>query len=103
MGKPAFMDLGSLTGTGAGTAFDVSHLESINCLIGGTFVGTVAIEVSFDAGANFVPLPSPLAAATAPVVSAVGVRCQQIRANCTAFTSGTIEVKASGEDEDQKS
>lgn len=100
MGKPNFLDLGSLTGTGAGTAFDISHLESIACLIGGTFVGTVDIEVSFDAGTTFVALPSPLGGATAPVVGDVGVRAQQIRANCTAFTSGTIEVKAAGEDAD---
>lgn len=102
MGKPAFLDLGSLVATGAGAAFDVSHLESLNVLIGGTFVGTVDIEASFDGGSTFVPLPSPLGGATAPVVGAVGIRAQQIRANVTAYTSGTIEVKASGEDTDVK-
>lgn len=102
MGKPAFIDLGSLTTTGAGTAVDVSHLENLAVMIGGTFVGTVDIEASFDAGATFVPVPGNLSGATAPVAAAVPFRAQQVRANVTAFTSGTIEVKASGEDTDVK-
>lgn len=101
MGRPAFYNLGDLVATGAGTAVDVEHLEDFAIQIGGTFVGTVAIEISMD-GTNFTALPAPLAAATAPVVAPVAIRCKQVRANVTAFTSGTIQVRAAGTDEDTR-
>lgn len=102
MAKPVFMDLGSLTSVVAGSAFDVSHLEEVAAMIGGTFVGTCSIEASFDAGANWVAVPGVLDGATTPQALAIPFRCQQIRMNCTAFTSGTIEGKASGSDTDVK-
>ena len=99
-GKPEFFDLGDLTGTGATTAIDVSHLENLGMMVGGTFVGTYEMQASFDGGATFVALPS--GGGTAPKTIAVGIAVQQIRVECTAFTSGTLKNSAAGKDEDRK-
>lgn len=101
MSKPVFMDLGSLVATGQGTVHDISHLEEVAAMIGGTFVGTASIEVNFDA-ATWIPVPGVLSGATTPQMLAIPVRARQIRLNCTAYTSGTIEGKASGSDTDVK-
>lgn len=95
MATPHFFDLGSFTGTGPGTAVDVGYLEQLAGLIGGTFVGTIDIEASFDGGTTFVPIPG-LDGQTAPTIVDIPFRCDQIRGNCTAYTSGTIEAQASG-------
>lgn len=59
--------------------------------IGGTFVGTAALEV--HAGSDWVPAES----VTTPdefVIDSPIVR--EMRWNCTAFTSGTINVRIEG-------
>lgn len=98
MGKPNFLALADLTGTGVTAAVDISHLEDWNVLIGGTFVGTVSLEVEFGDGV-WVEHPDVIDK-TVPIVVPGAMRARQVRANCTAYTSGTIETRISGTDED---
>lgn len=96
MGKFFSKPLGDLTATGAGSAVDVSHLEEVSFLVGGTFVGTYDVEVSFD-GSVWVPHPDHNGE-TAPKAGDVAIPIKQVRINCTAFTSGTLECHVSGRD-----
>lgn len=98
MSKPYFANLQDLDAQENGAAVDVSHLEEIAVLAGGTFVGTVELQVSFD-GTTFVPHPT-LTGKTAPFSGAVGFRCKQIRMVTTAYTSGTVKCAYSGSDTD---
>jgi hypothetical protein len=66
-----------------GQVVDVASAEEIGYLVGGTFVGTIKIEVSFD-GTTFVELAS----LTAPGVALITVPVKQVRARCSAYTSG---------------
>lgn len=83
--------LNAVTATGAGTAVTPIHNgsshENLNVQISGTFVGTVAIEGSLD-GTNWTALTSQ----TAPYVGKV-FDFPYIRANVTAYTSGSITAK----------
>jgi len=81
----------SFTGTGASTNEpDISGV--FNFTVYGAFVGTVALQKSVDDGVSF---PINVVSLTAPECVLVtetekGVR---FRANCTAFTSGTINTR----------
>lgn len=96
MGRLQQGTLGDFTAVAVGTAVDISKLEDSQALVLGTFVGTVAIEISTDGGTTWVPFDT----ATAPkVVTLPDVG--KVRANCTAFTSGTIKVRYGGRDADR--
>jgi len=95
-----FQTVTALTAISISDPIDVSHLESWDALLGGTFVGTASIEVSFD-GVAFVAHPDG-AAKSAPIIVPGGMRAKQVRLNCTAFTSGSLEFHVSGSDTDNR-
>lgn len=106
MGKPNFfsllaaddgLDIDEVEVT---SAIDVSHLETYSMLLGGTFVGTVSFEVSFDDGVTWVPHPNATGKTVPGVFLSGGIRVNQIRGNCTAYTSGAPKIQVSGTDED---
>lgn len=87
--KPYFASIHPATGGGfdaveVGVAVEVSDYDTVGCFVGGTFVGTVQIEVSFD-GTNWAAYGAAL---TAPGTVAITIPVKQVRANCTAYTSG---------------
>lgn len=98
MSKPRFGTFTDLASTTTAGEKDVSELEEVAVLVGGTFVGTVDVLVSFD-GTTFVPHPT-LNGKTAPFSGTIGFRCKMIDIECTAYTSGTIKSGFSGSDED---
>lgn len=69
----------------------------------GTFVGTVIVEASPNEGTTWVQLTLPwtttLFSATAPGVFVLAVpdRGWQVRARCSAYTSGTINYRLGGD------
>jgi hypothetical protein len=83
--------LNGVTATGAGTAVTPEHFrgdhENLNAIIRGITTATVAIEVSLD-GTNFVAITSQTADWAGKVAD-----FPYIRANVTAYTSGTITVQ----------
>ncbi len=101
MGRGRFAAMDDLAAVAATAGLDISELESASVSVGGTFVGTYSIELSFDAGATWVPHPDATGL-TAPKIQALGMRAQQVRVNCTAYTSGTLECDMGGTDEDRK-
>jgi len=86
-----------LTGTGQNAGVEVSDMESGFYWVVGTFVGTVQVQVSPD-GTNWVNEGSAL---TVPGKIAMPAGTKQMRADCTAFTSGTIEGVVTGRDDDR--
>lgn len=79
---------GSVTATGTICSFDISAFRHFSTCVGGTFVGTVQTQVSFDGGTTWVLFGS---AVTAPAsVSYTNAAATLVRLQCTAFTSGTI-------------
>lgn len=98
MSKFSGLDLGSLVAVSTGTAVETAQFEKLVAAVSGTFVGTVIIESSPD-GTNFAAAPGS-SSFTAPGSIEITVPCKQLRARCSAFTSGTIVCKAGGRDED---
>ena len=98
MSKWQSRPLADLTGTGQNAGVEVSDLESSAVWIVGTFVGTAQMQVSPD-GTNWV---DEGAALTTPGKVAVPDYVKQVRVDCTAYTSGTIESLVTGIDEDRK-
>lgn len=92
-----FDDLGSITAT---DAIDVEHVENTAVIIGGTFTGTVSLQISFD-GSTWINHPT-INGKTAAFAGTVGFRCKALRMNCTAYSSGTIKTAVSGDDEDRR-
>jgi hypothetical protein len=99
---------GSLTddwdGTGAepaDTAVTINHpgMGSVACQLSGTFVGTVTFEVSVN-GTDYVAIQATALASGALATTATAggiflipaVGMSYVRARCSAFTSGPIEV-----------
>lgn len=83
--------------TGSATAVGV--IASLGCddtdlpvavIVGGTFVGTVKVEVCFDPDATSPTWVQFGSDVTAPGVVKVDMPCKAVRARCSAFTSGTI-------------
>lgn len=109
MSKPVFKTLVAaddgldLNGVEVSDAIDISHLESFAVMIGGTFVGTLSIELSFDGGSTWVPHPDMIGKTAPAVIPDGGIRTKLLRANVTAYTSGTPRVMISGSDEDTRS
>lgn len=99
MSKPFFAALQDLDAVENGAALDVSHLENVAVVVGGTFVGTWALQVSPD-GTLWVE-HATITGKTAAFAGEVGYRCMQVRTVCSAHTSGTIEGFVSGDDEDR--
>ncbi len=85
--------LGDFVATGVGAAVQVPEVAAIKVSITGTFVGTVAIQISFD-GVAFVAFDTETGPGLVPTGDGVTLPpIQALRAECTAFTSGTIEVR----------
>lgn len=59
-------------------------------VVGGTFVGTVLVEVSNDPDAGSPTWVAFGAGVTAPGTVKVDIPVKAVRARCSAFTSGTI-------------
>ena len=89
---------GSFSATGQSATFMAILDQPFNITIYGTFVGTVRLERSFDAGTTWVPLTangSAILSFTAPASeswSESGAN-MSYRMNCTAYTSGTINYR----------
>lgn len=89
--------LGSFTTAAAGSAVDISNLEEVYAYVAGTFTGTVAIQVSFDAGSTWVTHQTK----TGPGLSTLLPPAGRVRANVTGYTTGTVEVRYGGRDNDR--
>jgi hypothetical protein len=94
MGKPLFTTIHPATGGGfdaveTGVAREVATVDNpFSVMVSGTFVATILIEVSPD-GTNWAPFG---AGVTAPGTVKVDIPCKQVRARCSAFTSGLAVV-----------
>lgn len=95
--------LDDLTATGASSAASVEALDVVCVAVTGTFTATYSIEGSID-GTNFAAASdihgNSLAGLTAPTAVQMPAGYKQLRVNCTAFTSGTIESDVGGKDDD---
>lgn len=70
--------------------------QPIGVIIGGTFVGTVIVEVSNDPEAGS-PVWAPFGSAvTAPGTVKIDIPVKAVRLRCSAYTSGTIAGYISG-------
>lgn len=69
-----------------GAAKDISDMLSCKCSISGTFTATYKILVSYDAGTSFVQTGSDVTAASEVTIPDAA---QQIKIQCSAYTSGT--------------
>lgn len=82
---------GSVTATGVICSLGAVDAElPVGGAIGGTFVGTVICEISYDPDAavpTWVAFGTNL---TAPGTWNVNIPCKAVRLRCSAFTSGTI-------------
>lgn len=92
---------GSRTGTftATGQSADATFKGEFNVSLWGTFVATVQLERSFDAGSTWLPVTALGTGITftAPATEVfsepeAGVR---YRLNCTAYTSGTVNYRIS--------
>jgi hypothetical protein len=99
IGKQRFGTLGTFTGTATGTAVDVSDLDKFSVYAqyvdSGTFTAaaTVYVEGSLD-GTNYAPIGSAFSSAGSVDITGP---YKMIRAKCTAFTVGTIDLRFGGE------
>lgn len=90
---------GSFTGTGNGNTFTPNGCYNVT--VYGTFVGTVVLERSFDAGVTYVavlrPAGSTAVSYTAPSSEVIPEPEKTIlhRLRCSAYTSGTISYRMS--------
>lgn len=75
------------TSTATSAAYDVSDLHDVTVMVGGTFVGTWFIDVSWD-GTTFAAWESR----TTPGAYTKLPACKQFKVRCSAFTSGTAVV-----------
>jgi hypothetical protein len=82
---------GSVTATGTIVQLGVEDcLLPVGLAIGGTFVGTVTCEISYDSDAaspTWIKFGTDL---TAPGTWKLDVPAKAVRLRCSAFTSGTI-------------
>ena len=98
---------GTFGGTDSGTGVQVGP-GSFMFMLSGTFVGTVVLEVSWNGGTTWIPLSIPWVAFSAVSLTAPGCVTlfmatdmgdagapAQIRARCSAYTSGTINWRIS--------
>lgn len=83
---------GSVTATGVICSLGVTGSNlPIGLLVGGTFVGTVKVEVSYDpevTSPTWVQFSTDL---TAAGTVKLDIPVKAVRLRCSAFTSGTIQ------------
>lgn len=90
---------GTFTATGQSSSF--RPIGKFNVVLRGTFVGTVAIERSFDAGSNWGTISRDSAGTAATYTAPAGLICEEVEAdtlyrlNCSAYTSGTVTYRVS--------
>ena len=96
-----FAVTGTFTGTGASSSINVRG--GFNTALWGVFVGTVILEQSYDGGATWLPVSVDTSgtanAYTAPM-NIVWIQPERdvfSRLRCSAFTSGTINYRISGD------
>jgi hypothetical protein len=81
----------SFTAAGNGTQASFKNGSTINYVVSGTFVGTVVLESSENAGQSWETIASKTAAASGSVLVSTQSSSGLIyRWRCSAFTSGTI-------------
>jgi hypothetical protein len=91
---------GALTANGQGTT-QLQLLGVFNAVLWGTFVGTVALQCSFDAGTTWVAVVSRYTGNAITATAPGALRYDEVepgvyyRLQCTAYTSGTINVRLS--------
>ncbi len=92
--------LGSFTAAVTGTAIDLDDehilVNGKQIFFRGFGVGTVIIEVSPDDGTTWIAAKDPngvAISATADAVFILAGNATQVRADCTAWTSGTLVVE----------
>jgi hypothetical protein len=92
---------GTFTGTGQSAPLEV--YRGGNAVVWGTFVGTVKIECSYDNKATWLPISKNTngdeAAFNAPFNLSFDEPERDVfyRLNCTAYVSGTINYRISGD------
>jgi len=87
--------LGTFTGVADGTAVTDHMLQGSTLIVVGTFVGTWALQASHD-GTNWANVYSEggvQLSQTAPGAFPITGTFPRLRGRCTAFTSGTIEMR----------
>lgn len=84
---------GSVTATGVICQIGVEDCQiPVGAGVGGTFVGTVLVEITYD-NPGVVVSPTWIAfgsAITAPGTAKIDIPVRAVRLRCSAFTSGTI-------------
>jgi hypothetical protein len=91
---------GALVATGE-DAQEITLYGVFNFAVWGTFVGTIQVEKTYDAGTTWIPVYSPFTggalALTAPgsVSIGEGERGVSYRAHCTQYVSGTLNYRFS--------
>lgn len=86
-GKFRGASLGSLTAVSNGTGVSILDLDKAAVNVSGTFVGTWAVQVSFDGGTTYVNHTTGTTAQTVTITDALA---GHVRLICSAYTSGTI-------------
>ena len=81
--------LSAVTATGASTAVQADGGQPAFLQVSGITVGTVALQGSLD-GTTFATIGTAL---TADGIITIANAPKYLRANCTAYTSGTITAK----------
>lgn len=83
--------LSAVAATGAGDTLQIAHVDELTVQASGTFVGTIQLEGSVD-GSSWGQIGSDITA-TGVLLSSQNIY-KFIRGNVTAYTSGTITLKA---------
>lgn len=82
---------GSVTATGVICSVGAENSGlPVGAAVGGTFVGTVLCEISYDPDATVPTWIQFGSALTAAGTVKVDIPCKAVRLRCSAFTSGTI-------------
>ena len=81
--------LNAVTATGASTAVQVDGGQPVFLQVSGITTATVALQGSLD-GTTFATIGTAL---TADGIVTIANSPKYVRANCTAYTSGTITAK----------
>ena len=81
--------LNAVTATGASSAVQVDGGQPVFLQVTGITTATVALQGSLD-GTNFATIGTAL---TADGIVTIANSPKYVRANCTAYTSGTITAK----------
>lgn len=93
--------IGTFTGTGPSAA--ITLRGGFNTALWGVFVGTMVLEQSYDQGANWLPVSidgtGTANSYTGPhnIAWVQPERDVQTRFRCSAFTSGTVNYRISGD------